>query len=59
MEERHLVLLEQERDAIVVLLDHLVLAAEHPVKLQAQALHLDAVPGEVLAGVLEMLGGLQ
>jgi hypothetical protein len=56
VKESHLVLLEKEQDSLVVLPDHLRLAPEHPVHLQPQALHLDAVLGEMLAGLLVVLG---
>ena len=59
MEEADLVLLEQVEDAIVVLLDHLVLAAEHLRHIDAQVVQADAVIGESVPGVLEVLAGLQ
>ena len=40
-------------------LHDLVLALEHLREVELQALHLDAVLGEVVAGLLEVLGGLQ
>ena len=54
-----LVLLEQVQDAVVVLRDDLVLAREHLRDVDREALDLDAVLGEGMAGVLEVLGRLQ
>ena len=59
VEERDLVLLEQVQDAVVVLLDHRVLAADQRVELQADALDFDAVLGEVVVGLLVVFGRLQ
>jgi hypothetical protein len=59
MEEGDLVLLEQIEDAVVVLLDHGVLAAEHLRQIEAQLADADAVIGEMLAGVLVVLARLQ
>ena len=59
MEERDLVLLEQVQDAVVVLRDDLVLARQHLRDVDREALDLDAVVGERMAGVLEVLRRLQ
>jgi hypothetical protein len=59
VEERHLVLLEEEQDAVVVLLHHLVLAGQHLRDVDREPRHVDAVVGEVLRGVLVVLGRLQ
>ena len=59
MEKRHLVLLEQVQDAVVVLFDHGVLAAEHLGHVDAQIRQPDAVVGEAVARMLEMLARLQ
>src|SRR3990167_8231693 len=59
VEEADLVLLEQVQDAIVVLLHNLVLAAHHLGHVHRHLAGADAVLGEVLVGVLEMLGRLQ
>jgi hypothetical protein len=59
VEERDLVLLEQEQDAVIVLLDDSVLATEHLAEVQTEPLDLDAVSGKLMAGVLIVLGGLQ
>ena len=59
VEERHLVLLEQIQDPVVVLFDHRVLAPEHLREVECETLDLDAVGGELMPGMLVMLGGLQ
>lgn len=59
VEIRDLVLLEQVQDAVVVLLDHRVLAADQRVQLEADALDFDAVLGEVVVGLFVVLGRLQ
>src|SRR6266702_2467433 len=59
VKERDLVLLEEIDDAVVVGLDHLVLALEHLGEIELEALHAHAVIGEVVPGLLEVLGGLQ
>ena len=59
VEEGHLVLLEEVGDAVVVLLHHLVLALEHLREVELQALHLHAVLGEAVPGLLVVLRGLQ
>ena len=59
VEEGHLVLLEQVQDAIVVLLDHGILATQHLFQVQTQALDFDAMLGEAVAGVFVVLGRLQ
>src|SRR6266700_1840378 len=59
VEERDLVLLEQVDDAVVARLHHLVLAPEHLGEIELEALHAHAVIGEVMPGLLEVLGGLQ
>src|SRR6266496_505256 len=58
VEERDLVLLEQVDDAVVARLHHLVLAPEHLGEIELEALHAHAVIGEVMPGLLEVLGGL-
>ena len=55
MEEGDLVLLEQEQDAVVVLFDDLVLARQHPADIDVQPLDVDAVVGEMVAGLVEVL----
>jgi hypothetical protein len=57
--EGDLVLLEQIQDAVVVLADHFVLAREHPRHVDRKTIDVDAVLGESVAGVLEILGRLQ
>src|SRR5690606_21571122 len=47
------------QDAVVVLLDDRVLAADQRIELQRHALDLDAVVGKVMVDLLEMLGRLQ
>ena len=59
MEERHFVLLEQVQDAVVVLLHHFVFAADHLRHIDAQVVQADAVLGKGVAGVFEVLAGLQ
>ncbi len=59
MEERDLVLAEQEQDAVVVLADDLLLARLHPRHVDREAVDRDAVVGEAVPRVLEVLGGLQ
>ncbi len=59
MEERDLVLLEEVQDAVVVLLHHAVLAGDHLGHVHAHVLDLDAMVGEVVVGLVEMLGRLQ
>src|SRR5690606_26436198 len=59
MEEGDLVFLEQIQDAVVVLLDHRVLAADQRIELQRHTLDLDAVVGKVMIDLFEMLGRLQ
>jgi hypothetical protein len=54
-----LVLLEQEKNALVVLPDHLVLAREHFGDVDLETLDRDAVLRELMAGVFKVLGGLQ
>ena len=56
MEKADLVLLEQEQDAVVVLLDHRVLAADHLAKVQTQARDTNAMLGKMVAGMFKMLG---
>ena len=56
VEERDLVLLEQEQDSVVVLRDDLVLARQHLLHIDAKALDLDAVIGERVPGMIEVLG---
>src|SRR5690554_52467 len=52
MKERDLVLLEQVKNAVVVLLDDRILAADEGLKLEIDALHLDAVLGKVVIDLL-------
>ena len=59
VEERHLVLLEEVQDAVVVLLDHGVLAPEHLGHVDAQVVEADAVIGKGVTRVLEVLARLQ
>src|SRR5690606_21677424 len=59
MEEGDLVLLEKIQDAVVVLLDDGALASDQGVQLELDALDLNAVLGEVVVGLFEMLGRLQ
>ena len=59
MEKADLVLFEQVQDAVVVLLDHGVLARHHLGRIHAQALDRDAMVGKVVAGLLKMLARLQ
>ena len=59
MEEADLVLLEQVQDAVVVLLHHGVLAADHGGHVHGHLAGADAVLGKVLGGMLEVLGRLQ
>src|SRR3546814_1721980 len=54
-----LVLLEEELDTAGEVLHHLVLASHHGRKIQPQALHLDAVRGEVPGRIGVLLGRLQ
>src|SRR5262249_36734956 len=59
VKERNLVLLEQIQDPVVAALDDLFLALDHLREIELEPLHLDAVLGEVVPGLLEVLGGLQ
>ena len=59
MEKRHLVLLEQVEDALVVLLDHFVLAAQHPGHVHRHLTGADAMLGKMLPGMVEMFARLQ
>jgi len=59
VEERHLVLLEEVQDAVVVLRNDFLLARQHPRDVDRQAADLYAVVGEGVARVLEVLGRLQ
>src|SRR5512147_99724 len=59
VEERDLVLLEQVQDAVVVLLDHAVLAGKHLRQVETQALDLDTVGSKVVAGLLVVFRRLQ
>ena len=60
VEERDLVLLEQVQDAVVVLLHDAVLAGEHARHVDAPGSdERDAVVGELMPGVLEVLARLQ
>ena len=54
MEETDLVLLEQKQDAVVVLFDDLVLARQHLADVDREALDLNAVVGEMMAGLVEI-----
>ena len=53
-----LVLLQQERDAVDIALNALVLEGEHGGKVEAR-LHLDAHGGEAVAGLGVSLAGMQ
>ena len=55
MKESDLVLFEQIQNAIVVLLDHRVFAANHLGHVQAQAFDLNAMVGKVMPRLLVML----
>src|SRR2546421_3167016 len=59
MEELDLVLAEKKEDAVVARLHHLVLALEHLREIELEPVHLHAVIGELMAGLLEIFGGLQ
>ena len=59
VEERDLVFLQQVQNAVIVLLDHAILALEHLRQVQLQAGDLDAVLDKAVAGMFEMLGRLQ
>ena len=59
VEEGDLVLLEQVQDAVVVLLHHRILAAQHLGHVDGQVLQADAVIGKAVLGMLEVLAGLQ
>ncbi len=59
MEESNLVLLEQEHDAVVILLHHFVLALQHLRQIKRQALDLYAVIPKPVRGMMIILGGLQ
>ena len=59
VEERDLVFLEQENDAVVILLHDLVLAAQHFAQIERQAVYLDAVVGEGMARVIVVFRRLQ
>ena len=59
MKERDLVLLEQVQDAVVVLLDHGILAANHLGHVHLQVFEADAMLAKVLDRVLVVLGRLQ
>ena len=53
MEEAHLVLLEQVEDAVVVLLDHGVLAGQHLEHVDAEVLQADSVLSEMVTRLLK------
>jgi len=59
VEEGDLVLLEQVLDAVVVLLDDVILAGNHLGHIHADLAGRDAVVRKMQIGVLEMLGRLQ
>ncbi len=59
VEKRDLVLLEQVQDAVVVLLDHRVFAAQHLAHVDLDRAGADAVLAKVQPRVLKMLGRLQ
>src|SRR5581483_908246 len=59
MEKLDLVLAEKEGDAVVARLHHALLALVHLREVELEALHLDAVLGELVAGLLVILRGLQ
>ena len=59
VEELDLVLLEEIEDAVIVLLHNGSLARHHLRHVDREVRQADAVIGEMVAGVLEVLGGLQ
>lgn len=59
MEKADLVLLEQVQNAVIVLLDHAILAAHHLREVELDALDLDTMLGHAVMRVLIMLGRLQ
>ncbi len=59
MKKLDLVLLEQEHDAVVVLLDDLVFAREQLGDIDGEALDLDAVLRELVTGVVVVFRGRQ
>jgi len=59
VKERDLVLLEQVQNPVVVLLDHAILATQHPGQVETEALDFNAMRGKVMAGLLVMLRRLQ
>ena len=59
VEKRDLVLFEQVHNAVVVLFDDGILAAQHFRQIQTQASDLDTVLGKVVAGMVVMLGRLE
>ena len=59
MEERDFVFLEQEQDAVVVLLDHGVFAFEHLRHVHLHPRGSDAVLSKVVVGLVKMLRRLQ
>jgi hypothetical protein len=58
-QQRDLVLLEQALDAAGELGDDVVLALDHGLDVDADVARRDAVHDEAVAGVVEVLGGLQ
>ncbi len=56
MEECHLVLLEQVKNAFIVLLNDRILACKHLLQVQTQALDLNSMLGECMARMFVMLG---
>ena len=59
MEEGDFVFLEQKQDAIVVLLDHRVLAAHHLADIKTQSGHANAVIAEMVRRMLVVFRRLQ
>ncbi len=59
LEACDLVLLEQERDALHVALDALVLELHHGGEIELRRAHGDAHPPEQVTGFIEQLGGMQ
>ena len=59
MEEADFVFLEQKQNAIVVLLDHRVLATDHLADIKTQAGHANAVLAKMVGRLFEMFGRLQ
>ena len=59
MKERHFVLFEQVQNTVVVLLHNVVFAGNHLGHIHAHTLHLNAVIGKVMTGLIEVFRRLQ